>query len=80
MIKTTQKALKKHVAVGIAQDITLYSFDEADALYRAHSLETIAVSSGVSSGVYGLNGALLKDENGKLYAITARNTTLAQLV
>ena len=76
MIKTTQKALKKHVAAGIAQDITLYSFEEADALHRAHSLEVIAVSS----GVYGLNGALLKDENGKLYAITARNTTLAQLV
>ena len=76
MIKTTQKALKKHVAVGIAHDITRYSFEEAEALHRAHSLETIAISS----GVYGLNGALLKDENGKLYAITARNTTLAQLV
>ena len=76
MIKTTQKALKGHVAAGIAHDITLYSFEEASALQRAHSLETIAVSS----GVYGLNGALLKDENGRLYAITARNTTLAQLV
>ena len=76
MIKTTQKALKKHVAAGIAQDITQYSFEEADALYRTQNLETIAVSS----GIYGLNGALLKDENGKLYAITARNTTLAQLV
>ena len=76
MIKTTQKALKKHVAAGIAHDITQYSFEEADSLYRAHSLETIAISR----GVYGLNGALLKDENGKLYAITARNTTLAQLV
>ena len=76
MIKITQKAIKKHVTAGIAKDITQYSFEEADALYRAHSLDTIAVSS----GIYGLNGALLKDENGKLYAITARNTTLAQLV
>ena len=41
-----------------------------------YSLEAIAISS----GIYGLNGALLKDENGKLYAITARNTNLAQLV
>ena len=41
-----------------------------------HNLETIAVSS----GIYGLNGALIKDENGKLYAITVRNATLAQLV
>lgn len=62
MIKTTQKALKRHVAAGIAQDITLYSFEEAAALHRAHSLESIAVSS----GVYGLNGALLKDENGQI--------------
>ena len=76
MIKTTQKALKKHVAAGMAHDITRYSFEEAEALRRAHSLETIAVSS----GAYGLNGVLLKDENGKLYAITARGTTLAQLV
>ena len=76
MIKTTQKALKKHVTVGIAKDITRYNSEEAEALHRAHSLDTIAVSS----GIYGLNGALLKDENGKLYAITARNTTLAQLV
>lgn len=76
MIKTTQKSLKKYVAAGIAHDITQYSFEEAEALRRAHSLETIAVSS----GIYGLNGALLKDENGKIYAITARNTTLAQLV
>ena len=76
MIKITQKALKKYVAAGIAHDVTLYNFEEADAFYKAHSLETIAVSR----GVYGLNGALIKDENGKLYAITARNTTLAQLV
>ena len=76
MIKTTQKALKRHVAAGIAQDITHFSFEEANALHQAHRLETLAVSC----GVYGLNGALLNDENGKLYAITARNTTLAQLV
>ena len=70
------KSPKRARCRGIAKDITQYSFEEADALYKAHSLETIAVSS----GIYGLNGALLKDENGKLYAITARNTTLAQLV
>lgn len=76
MMKTTQKALREHVRAGIAQDITNYSFEQANALHRSHSLDTVAVSC----GVYGLNGALLKDENGNLYAITARNTTLAQLV
>ena len=75
MIKTTQKALKKYVATGIAHDITRYSFEEAEALRRAHRLETIAVSS----GVYGLNGALIKDENGKLNAITARNQTISTI-
>ena len=76
MVKTTQKALKRHVAAGIAQDITRFSFEETNALHQAHRLETVAISI----GVYGPNGALLEDENGKLYAITARNTTLAQLV
>lgn len=76
MIRTNQKALKRHVAAGIAHDITQYTFEEAAALHRVHTLETIAVSV----GVYGLNGALLKDESGKLYAITARNSTLSQLV
>lgn len=76
IIKTTQKSIKQHVRAGISQDITNYSFEQAAALHRAHSLETIVVSS----GVYGLNGAILKDENGKLYAITARNSVLSQLV
>lgn len=76
MMKTTQKAIREHVRAGIAQDITRYSFEQANALRHVHSLDTVAVSR----GVYGLNGALLKDESGNLYAITARNTTLAQLV
>jgi hypothetical protein len=76
MRKYTQRAIKDYVRTGAALDITNYSFTQAQALHRAHSLTTV----GVSSGVYGLNGALLQDESGTLYAITARNSTLAQLV
>lgn len=76
MRKTTQRAIKSAIAEGIAQDITRYSFDQCNALRRAHSLETVALST----GIYGMNGAILKDENGALYGITARNSTLFQLV
>ena len=71
MMKTTQKAIRETYAI----DITNYSFDQADELMNKHNLQTIAMSF----GVYGMNGALFKDENGELYKITARNTTLFQM-
>ena len=71
MKKTTQKVIRKTCAV----DITNYSFDQANDLMKAHTLRTVAMSY----GVYGMNGALFEDENGELYKITARNTTLFQM-
>lgn len=71
MMKITQKAIRETCAM----DITNYSFDQANDLMNAHMLQTIAMSF----GVYGMNGALFQDENGKLYKITARNTTLFQM-
>ena len=71
MMKTTQKAIRETCAI----DITNYSFDQANDLMNAHKLQTIAMSF----GIYGMNGALFKDENGELYKITARNTTLFQM-
>ena len=71
MKKTTKKAIRETYAM----DITNYSFDQANDLMKAHTLRTIAMSF----GVYGMNGALFQDENGKLYKITARNTTLFQM-
>ena len=71
MMKTTQKAIRETRAT----DITNYSFDRADELMNAHTLRTIAMSF----GVYGMNGALFEDENGELYKITARNSTLFQM-
>lgn len=71
MEKITQKAIREMYAI----DITNYSFDQANDLMDAHTLRTIAMSF----GVYGMNGALFQDENGELYKITARNTTLFQM-
>ena len=71
MKKTTRKAIRATCAI----DITNYSFDQANDLMNAHTLRTIAMSF----GVYGMNGALFEDENGELYKITARNSTLFQM-
>lgn len=71
MKKTTRKAIRETCAT----DITNYSFDQANELMNVHTLRTVAMSF----GVYGMNGALFEDENGELYKITARNTTLFQM-
>ena len=71
MMKTTQKAIRETCAT----DITNYSFDQANDLMKVHTLRTLARSF----GVYGMNGALFEDENGDLYKITARNSTLFQM-
>ena len=71
MKKTTKKAIRETYAM----DITNYSFDQANDLMKAHTLRTVAISY----GVYGMNGALFQDENGELYKITARNSTLFQM-
>ena len=71
MKKTTRKAIRETCAT----NITNYSFDQANDLMNAHTLRTVAMSF----GVYGMNGALFEDENGDLYKITARNSTLFQM-
>ena len=65
MIKVTQKTIKGVNAI----DITSYSEDEIQALPR---LEKVAYSV----GIYGMNGLLLEDENGKRYKIISRSTNL----
>ena len=74
--RMTQKEIKRFVTLGVAKDITYLSFDDCNALRKAHSFTTL----NISTGVYGMNGALFKDENGKLYAITSRTSTLFQMV
>lgn len=74
--KITQRELKDMIRKGTAEDITNISFDEANDLYD-RGYDVIAVSS----GVYGINGALLQmNDTGDQLAITARNSVLFQLV
>ncbi len=70
-----KKITRKTIRETYAKDITNYNFDQANDLMQAHTLRTVAMSF----GVYGMNGALFEDENGDLYKITARNTTLFQM-
>ena len=65
MVKTTQKIIKGVNAI----DITSYSEEQIKQLPR---LEKIAYSV----GMYGMNGLLLEDENGKRHKITSRSTNL----
>lgn len=74
--RMTQKEIRNLVALGVAADITYLSFDDCNALRNSHKLTTL----NVSTGVYGINGALFQDEAGKLYAITSRTSTLFQMV
>ena len=76
MKRMNQKEIKNLVALGVAEDITYFSFDACEALRKAHSFTTL----NVSTGIYGMNGALLRDEAGNLYAITSRTNTLFQMV
>lgn len=76
MLTTTQRELRYWVNNGYAIDITNISYDQAQALLNQHYLEKIAVSP----GLYGLNGVLLRDETGMLYAITSRSSVLFQLL
>lgn len=76
MKKYTQKQLKELVKQGIAIDITNYSFIQTNELLNNIDIEKIAYSRGIN----GLNGGLFKDnKTNKLYAITARNSTLLQV-
>ena len=79
MERTTQKELKRIAMYDrFAQDITHISFDEANRLIDKENGLTVQM---VSLGVCGLNGALLKgNKTQNTYVITARSSTLAQLV
>ena len=79
MEKTTIKELKRIAKYDrFAKDITYLSFDDANRLIDKENGLTVQM---VSVGIYGLNGALLKgNKTQNTYVITARSSTLAQLV
>lgn len=70
-----QKELKDMARYGEAEDITTISDAEAKEL-KKKGIETV----GISRGVYGMNGVLLRDNEGNKYVITARSSNLFYFV
>lgn len=75
MAKYTQKMLKEFASNGTATDVTMW---DSDRLYALHKAGISCV--GISRGIYGMNGALFRDNRGNRYVVTARNTALFILV
>ena len=70
MRKYKLNELKSLIATGHAENLTNA---------KVEAIPTKHEKVGYSSGVYGINGGLIEDENGKFYAITARNSMLFRL-
>lgn len=64
-----RKELKNLVTIGAAKDITN---EDYDCLDDDRPIEKI----GISRGVYGMNGGLIRGASGQLYAICARTSLL----
>lgn len=73
-MKVTPKQLKDMVKEGLATDIT--NAPDIDELDRKLHFEVVSVGK----GIYGMNCALLKGNDGKTYVITSRNSNLFKLV
>lgn len=72
-----QKDIKKLVNSGMAEDIS--------AINNSGKVEELMKNGytivGISSGAYGMNGGLFRDNvTGKLYAIVRRSTNLFALI
>ena len=67
MKKYTLKELKNLVSLGAAINITNAAYPCIDEQYD---------KIGYSTGIYGINGGLLKGKSGQLYVITCRNSNL----
>lgn len=68
--KMKHKEIENLVKLGVAINIT----SDPTPMGSEKSYEKVAYSMGVN----GSNGALFRGESGKLYAITRRNSVLAQ--
>ena len=78
MKKTNLKELKRLTAYDHAKNITRLNFKQVNELRENEKgLEVLEVSS----GLYGINGALLEGNNSKqLYVIIGRSPSLLMLV
>ncbi len=72
----TQRELKRMAADGDAIDITA----EGDSAYARELQKKDLHVVGISRGIYGMNGALLRDNDGNQYVITSRSPSLFYFV
>lgn len=56
MERMTQKEIRRFVTLGIAEDISYSSFDDCNKLMKDHIIKVL----NVSTGTYGMNGALMQ--------------------
>lgn len=77
-MKTTLKELRRLDNYNHAKNITRLNFEQVNELReKENGLEVLEVST----GLYGLNGALLEGNNSKqLYVIIGRSSSLLMLV
>lgn len=68
MKKYTQKELKSFIRLGIAENVT----DWAELLPCYEKL-------GYSVGIYGMNGGLYKDKEGRQYVIIGRSSNFFRI-
>lgn len=74
MKKYTQAQLRQLVRLGVAEDCADKPGEYMDTLRRPDKV-------GYNSGIYGINGGLLRDgETGQLYAIIGRCTNLFRVL
>lgn len=71
-MKTTLKEIRTFAQSADVTNVTDWKFSELQALALAHSFTTVVYSV----GMYGLNGKVVRDEDGKLYAVTRRTTAI----
>lgn len=72
MRKFKQKEFREMARMGMAMNITNYSLEECQKLNEKN-----LIREGYSSGIYGINGGLLKDmDTGEFYVITTNNSNL----
>ena len=74
MKKVTKKFIKNLKNKEGVYDITNFKFKEVQELLKLN-LEKVYCST----GIYGINGGVLKDKNDKLYVITERSGALFQI-
>ena len=76
MERVTQTQLRALISSGAARDLEEAHKEARGTGYKYARAITDLRQIGYSSGVYGINGALFRDENGALYAIAQRTSTL----